>query len=676
MILDNADDSDVFFQGPKTSSLVSAPSLPLADYIPRARQGSVLITTRDKRVSQRLSDRHMPIVLRPMDLEEGRELIQSQLHSEASYVDGDMLSLLEALDYLPLAITQAAAFINENSTTIAGYLKLLASNDSDLQDLLDEDYPDHRRGFDRASSVIRTWKLSFDLINERKPRAAQMLSLMAILDRQGIPKSLLKRDDDREVEILTALGTLQAFFLINVGKDGETYELHRLVQLVTQRWLELNGTKEKMQHDALFLLSERFPDGTFETWTECAKLLPHAEKVIQYEYTDEAGQLSYAHLLSELASYDHWQGRYELSYTRRKAALEIRENLLGSDNRQTLEIMLGLAITLRKTGRWKDAEKLNRRYVATTKRVFGAEDSLTLISMTESALMLENRGQYSDAEQLLVSVTTTYRKLGKLEDEYMLGSMCYLARMYFRQCRFKEAEELERQVLELKKRVLGARHPGTLASMNNLALAYYGQGLLPEAEELFLNNLQVEKSVYPQDHPETLMSMANLAGLYLGQDRLLEAEQVLVRIIEARKTQLGTEHPETLRSMHDLAFSYAGQGRFEEAATLYKEVLECRKRVLGAEHKNTLTTMNNLANAYNTQGNHNEAIELLKAAVEGYTRTLGPDHEYTLRSIEHLKRWEKAKVRDQSRLQSTKMWEDMTVLSALDTLYQLPDLER
>jgi hypothetical protein len=56
--------------------------------------------------------------------------------------------LLEALGYLPLAITQAAAFINENAIMVAEYLEAFHSDDSELQELLSQDLGDSRRDLD------------------------------------------------------------------------------------------------------------------------------------------------------------------------------------------------------------------------------------------------------------------------------------------------------------------------------------------------------------------------------------------------------------------------------------------------------------------------------------------------------------------------------------------------
>lgn len=565
MILDNADDLEVLFQSPESASSVSALKLPLADLIPRAQRGSILVTTRDKRVGQRLIDRQMPIILLPMDLKEAKELFESQLQLEAGYENDEIIGLLEALEYLPLAITQAVAFINENSTTISSYLKLLGADDAEIQALLNEDHGDHRRDFESASSVIRTWKLSFDLISKQKPLAARTLSLMAVLDRQGIPKSLIKGDNDSDLDITTALGALQAFFLVHVGKDGETYELHRLVQLATQRWLESNGIKEEMQRDAMFLIANRFPDGSFETWTECEKLLPHASKVVQYKYTDEACKLRYAVLLRGMAVFELGQGHYKIAYTRVTAALELQEKLLGSENQQTLVTMETVAFAMHNLGRWKDAEKLNSRRVEITKRVLGPEDHFTLQSMMDLGRNLVRMCRYSDAEEMLVSVAKTYRRLYGLENINTANAMERVSVVYLSQSRYKEAEELAIDVLATRKKLLGPQHPSTSTSMSYLAALHVRQGRYKDAEKLFLDVLQTTREMFPAEHPHPILIRVNLARLYARQGRLQEAEELFLSALEANKKALGTEHPETLRTMHDLAYTYVMLGRAKAA---------------------------------------------------------------------------------------------------------------
>ena len=183
-------------------------------------------------------------------------MLRSKL-PEDGWSEADSSKLLNDLEYLPLAITQATAFISENGITLTEYLEALRTDDSDMKDLLSEDLEDPRRDWETKNSVIRTWKLSFDQITKQKPRAAEILSLMAVLDRRGIPKTLLRRSDERGIEFTTALGTLQAFSLITSEKGGAILEMHRLVQLSTQKWLELQGGITRWQEEALRILSEK-----------------------------------------------------------------------------------------------------------------------------------------------------------------------------------------------------------------------------------------------------------------------------------------------------------------------------------------------------------------------------------------------------------------------------------
>ena len=269
VLLDNADDEDTFFDMKASSSVVdSEEAPPLVDYLPRSLKGYIIITTRDKRVGERLTDREEPITVNPMAEREAEQLLQSKV-AQASRPDQTKLKkLLEALEYLPLAITQAAAYIVENTITVEEYLETLLEEDSGLQDLLDQDLPDHRRDSRGQNSVIRTWKVAFDQIKSKKPCAAEILSLMAVLDRQGIPKFLL-RGDSGAVELTTALGTLQAFSLIRAEVGGKSFEVHQLVQMATQQWLKHEGSLASWQEESLKALSAVFPSGKYETWTTC-----------------------------------------------------------------------------------------------------------------------------------------------------------------------------------------------------------------------------------------------------------------------------------------------------------------------------------------------------------------------------------------------------------------------
>ena len=79
--------------------------------------------------------------------------------------DIDSLKLVEALCHIPLAITQAAAYILQIALrmNVTKYLNLFLENEVNQSSLLlGRDKGDLRRDLDVPNTVITTWQISFD----------------------------------------------------------------------------------------------------------------------------------------------------------------------------------------------------------------------------------------------------------------------------------------------------------------------------------------------------------------------------------------------------------------------------------------------------------------------------------------------------------------------------------
>jgi tetratricopeptide (TPR) repeat protein len=465
MILDNADKRSLYFPTiDANTSYESNMQSYLADYLPLSsiKHGSLVITTRNKKLGSELADEQDAIEVQPFKPAEAELLLESK--TLKGYWDIAVArDLLEVLGYIPLAITQAAAYMRQNKVSIEKYLKALSQSDSDLVEHLSTELLDPRRRRDTPSSVFLTWKLSFDQISKEEPRAAEMLSLMAFLDRQGIPEMLLRRNEHLDVKDTNAIGTLQAFSLITAERDDETYSMHRLVQLSTQTWLSLQKIRDTWGRNALELLSREFPNGDYENTTKCNALLPHAIAVLKYRPSSDSDLLCRATILYNLGWFDWRQGRYKHATTRCEESYSERH--LNTVNSLGL-----LASTYKDQGRWKEAEDLEVQVMETRKRVLGAEHPDTLTS--------------------IANLASTYRDQG----------------------RWKEAEDLFVQVMETSLRVLGAEHPDTLTSMNNLAHTFSGQGRNEEATQLMEHVVRTLTATIGANHPHTLTSSKSLSA--------------------------------------------------------------------------------------------------------------------------------------------------------------------
>ena len=640
MVLDNADDLNTFFERPASTAPDNECISPLSDYLPRTLGGLMLITTRDERLGKRLAGMHASVVVNQMSPQEAQKLLEKwRVDPFGSSENGPLMRLLEALGYIPLAITQAAAFIGENHISLTQYLEMFYKSDSDVQDLLNEDLGDRRRDAQGHNCIIKTWKMSFDLISKQKPRAAEMLSLMAVLDRQGIPESLLRQETDRDIDFTTASGTLRAFSLVSAGVDGAGYEMHRLVQLATQKWLEIQGKIEVWQEKALLVVASMFPTGTFESWTTCESLLPHAQKVIQNRNVNEKHPFELSTLLSNMAWFGMEQGRYEIACARFSAAIEVQKQNIGMDHNPTLVSMNGLAYTYNRQGRFEESEKLLMQLIEAKTGMLGAEHPDTLVVMSNLAAVCSYQGRWQEAEKLSMQVLEAQKRVLGAEHPDTLISMSILTVTYLENGRWEEAEKLNLQVIEPMKRALGAENPHTLSSMNGLAVTYMKKGQWEEAEKLNLELIETRKRVLGAQHPDTILSMNNLATTYANQSQWEEAEKLCLQVLEGRKRVLGAENPKTLRSMNNLADIYCRKGQWEEAEVLHLQVLEASKRVLGVEHLDTLRYMGDMAVWWKNQGRHGEAIALMESVFELRTKKFGANHPDTKDAADWLNFW-------------------------------------
>ncbi|KAI9758975.1 MAG: hypothetical protein M1840_003619 [Geoglossum simile] len=352
IILDNADNSDLFF--PSTDfdtsfTQINMTKKPLVDYLPRRldSQHSLIVTTRSRTLGEDLTNGEPCIEILPFAPKQARILLQSRA---AKMADGqnesDMERLLEILGYIPLAITQAAAFMRRNRMHLQKYVKALEKDEENLKDHLSTELRDYRRELGIPNSVFRTWRLSFDKIREQEPRAAAILSLMAMLDRQQIPEELLQGRDERDVDFSTAIGSLEDLSLITKEVQQDKFTMHRLVQLSVHVWLEQQKEILSQAEKALALLADRFPKGKHENRETCESFLPHAQAVLQHQFVSQSSVIHRTTLLHNIGWFDWRQGRYDLAYKRSIEAYEINRERLGSEDGQTLESLTFVASVL------------------------------------------------------------------------------------------------------------------------------------------------------------------------------------------------------------------------------------------------------------------------------------------------------------------------------------------
>lgn len=597
VILDNADDARVLLETPSTSEQANKSVFNARlDCIPLCNHGRLLVTSRTTEAAKQLVDWRDIIAVGVMDENQASSLLRNKVG--VGYIKQHALELARELDFMPLALTQAAAYICQSAgrCTIQRYLeKLVYCNVSD-ESVLDMDETDLRRDRESSNSIMLTWQISFDHIREISPSAADLLSLMSFFDRQAIPEKLLhKRASGNASGDLTDasrqfdkdLAVLRSYFFVSHSTDVTSFEMHRLVQLATKKWLKARG---QLQHwGSVFVsnLNENFPVHSFklENWGPCQSLFPHAVALLDTELIDRKAALLQAELLLRSGWYAMAKGAHLYAQKMLERSYHARKDMLGERQPETLTSMSILARNHAEQRQWARAQEMWQEVLERRKVVLGSDHSNTLASMSDLATALVACRRPDEAEKLQLEVLEKSKSLLGEEHEGTWTTMNCLARIYSAQERYEEAERLYAEVIEKRKKALGELHPSTLISKNGLASTIAKQGRHEEAGILHAELVEKQKAVLGEDHPYTLLSMDALSWEYMKQGRWEESEKVRLTVIETRKRVLVQGHPLTLESMEELAFLLRALGRRKSALDLMSSCVDLSPHVLGPDHE-------------------------------------------------------------------------------------------
>ncbi|KAJ7635211.1 hypothetical protein FB45DRAFT_1002577 [Roridomyces roridus] len=622
LLFDNADDPDIN----------------LNPYLPKCNQGNILITSRNPGLCVHAGAHSLVPDLEEID---ASELLLKGAHKDVT--DENMAiarEISQALCCLPLAITQASAFIAK-SGRFKGYMELYKQNQVTLLSERPTQWQD-----DYACSVYTTWKISFDKLS---PVAQTLLQLCSWLHYQGISENIFQNaarynTSDRpygpareqlqgayeflgylqnqagqwdSLAFIQVANELQAYSLITFDEETGFFSLHPLVH----GWC--HSAAAKQQEVMINLMGMSIATGNYSD-VQSLWMLPHLQALIQ----DTAGR---APLWNEQFAQIYTQGfKFKLATEFWDAVQMRKQQIYGENHRHTLRAMEWLAYSYGRLGRFNDAAPLQTVVLEKWKKLLGEEHPKTLVAMGNLANTYRSLGQFNDAA-LLQSFVLEKRKevLGKEHPE-TLWAMGYLAGTHRSLGQFTDAATLQSFILEERKKLLGEENPDTLRAMGDLAMTQRELGQFNNAALLQSFVLGKHKHLLGEEHPDTLWAMANLAVTYTHLGKYNDATLLQSFVLQTQKKLLGEDHPDTLWAMGNLAMTYIDLGRFNDAAPLQIFVLEQRKKLYGEGHLDTLWAMGNLARTHASLGKFNDAALLDTFVLQKQKELLGEEHPDTL----------------------------------------------
>jgi tetratricopeptide (TPR) repeat protein len=425
----------------------------------------------------------------------------------------DADKLAQALGDLPLALEQAAAYLEQTHTAPDQYLQLLRTRAPDLFAL--------GRPATSEQTIATIWALSLQRLGVEAPAAEDLLVLCAFLAPDDIPRWLLEDHPDVLPEPLAdavqdrvafqqALGALGQYSMASV--TDETVSVHRLVQAVVRHGVSPEQ-RTIWAATAVQLVAAAFPEHAeyVETWPIAMQLLPQALAAGEHADAVRAEPMAVAAVFHGAGRYLWGRGDLDNARALFERALAIHEAHLGADDPTTAKSLNYLAVVLRDQGRLDRARILHERALAIREAHLGADHPDTATSLNNLAVVLRDQGD------------------------------------------LERARTLYERALAIHEARMGVDHPATAQSLSNLAITLASQGDLDQARNLHERALAIREAWFGTDHPVTAGSLSNLAGVLGDQGDLERARTLYERALAIRETRLGADHPETLRSRAQLA---------------------------------------------------------------------------------------------------------------------------
>lgn len=543
LVLDSADDLGLFGVQRKVADCFGGRGARnLYDFVPHSPAGTVLWTSRDKRIGGSIVGATRAINVPCMTTDEAWKLLATAGGKKISKNESQAAAIVLAwLDRLPLAISQAAAHMWRSSspTPIKDYLSKLKEGRKKRWELMRENGFNRHRRPQRTESVLETWDPLIERIRQEDVVAYDILRALAFVYGQYIPLDLIvqlaaaikgrqaqdskatlavpsvarERSDNDHDNVTKAIDLLHEFSFLNpvVSRDGRpAYGIPVLVQHVMQYSLSIENRREDevfFSRAAFRVVAGLFPEARREQWAECEKYEPHA-----------------------------------------RTAASIA-GLCGCEPEAT-ELLTKVSIYLSGREKWRDLE---------------------------------------DVAETLYHLQTN--RFGKGHPD-ALRAMSLLATAYHCQGRHDESEKIRAEALALQQDVLGDRHPDTLQSMALLAKTYQSLGRLDESEKVATRALDLHRSALGEKHAKTIQTMLFLTVLYRKQEKLDEAEKMAVEVLELQRSNPRNDKVQTSTAMYNLALvRHRQKPSRAEAEDMLKDCARMQLSVLGPRNLSTRKTL-------------------------------------------------------------------------------------
>lgn len=505
----------------------------VAPYLPDGAMGRAIVTSRNPPRPGTAT----PLAVDVLTRDESIALLLSRSGADDRH-GADALA--HELGDLPLALEQAAAFIERTASSFADYVESFRT----------------ARG--EKHTIATTWKLSIENIRE----VASPVMLCAFVAPDGIPRSLLN-DSDGKRAVNKAVAAARAYSLIRA--DGESIGIHKLVQLVIRDEMSADE-RARWARKACAVVNGAFPMSPEDSreWRPAARLLPHVQAACRIAEGEDAGNADAGPLLNRAGMYL----RHRLSLDAALDAFDRAERWVvrfgGADDAALAAIRSNAAVARGETGDRAGSIDVFRAKLELDRRTYGDLHAVVALDLNNLGNAFAESGSPEEGLPILREAEALFETLGI--DKYLAVTKGNIGVAYERMGDLESSAKEHRAALEIKEKHYGRDNAKLIRTLYNL-------GVVEQSEARLLRAIEIAERELGPDDAETYRLRLEAAVQAARKGDVAEAAARFKATLTSMLEQYVAQGPE----LEKLLLTFSGIARergYQEIADRYAAAAE------------------------------------------------------------------------------------------------------
>lgn len=577
--------------------------------------GEVIITSR-------LQDWPNGFEVLPLDVmseEESVELLKSVIHRNLDKEKSELINLARTLGHLPLALTQAGAYIHQTQVKVSEYLNLFKRHEGEM---MAESVASGSEPQDK-NSLTNTWNITLkQLTKETIEQKESLIALDLLMVCSYLAPEKISRDllllwlknaypnlSSHELTLSKIIGKLWCYSLISMETDGDI-RLHRLLQSVLRN-----------KHKKGFEINEKKYSFLTAEWYD--KILNSCCEYFNInEVESQIRDRNYIAHLQSLENHDSnlWPNSMRPVLCRflttmgvvifnssgdQKSALNYERRALTISEKHPEKVGLGFGLCLNNIGWMYD--------------VLG--DPKT------ARLFLEQTMQFAERNPL-------YK-----QRSFFALELSNLGHIYSRLGETKKAKELLELAAQLIEEHYGKEHAWAASNLVRLGELYGNMGETTKELEALKNALRIRMKYYDKNDIKIADTLFSLGKAYQRAGDAKAAKCELEKAIEIYQNVFGEKgHVLIAKYLKQLGSVYRDLKEPRRSKQILDKALNIQMQYYEGQEQclDILDTKIELGATYNDLGNFHQAKEFLEAALIVQEQYYGKDHIHVANTLFNL----------------------------------------